>query len=578
MASVKKFWDELAYPIIWLNHCGRPAILKEDLEEFAHQYSPTEQIPRLARIYLNLKGVNVVHQKEGRPQVCQDCEKTQRLVMKAFRLVRDATNDVAAEANEVLSQAPAPSVSSGQIPVDNQVNEPSLAKPQPKIGTAGPAAPISSHTKMEIVALVNKWIQAHPNLRVPVLASYDKIQFQNVFGTEATTTENGERVWILRLGIVDLYQGWVLEKGDGTCTLVKAHYTRKNGHAYHPWIGGEGFAFADHIIADHKVVERKIISIHRYAKIKGLDPEDVLNEYDISKAALEYSSSEKPQAEVIDLQGDDSDSPLGSLPDAESVNNTSKKRTFSTRSQASRVLPDSDSDSSEPLAQKKARRPSLKLNVSRRTPDSKDLGHDVPSTNTSLPVHGVLKPQPDASGPQSLMTPSRTSKNQNQALGPPITPQHSMSPTAYPTPQTSQHPLESPNRIRRNGKESNSISPSGNYTLLNPNGSLYTGPTPYANANVIPNSLGAQPNPPLPISNANNASHDANVPSTAQHPGSQSFAPRHANSNAKPGQIKFHYYLSNPNDGAIPHTYSALPTKETFFRHATAAYNLTRGP
>ena len=75
MTSAETIWHELAYPDIWSNYCNRPAILKEDLEEFAHQYSPTEQIPRLARIYLNLKRVTVVHQKKDGPQVCQDYEK-----------------------------------------------------------------------------------------------------------------------------------------------------------------------------------------------------------------------------------------------------------------------------------------------------------------------------------------------------------------------------------------------------------------------------------------------------------------------------------------------------------------------
>ncbi|KAL8871751.1 MAG: hypothetical protein Q9174_002483 [Haloplaca sp. 1 TL-2023] len=518
---METIWNELAYPMANASSFAPPSIWKEQLEQFANQYFWTADLPYLTRLFLATKGVTSSHQQED-PQHRQDREKIEELVIKAFHIIRNvAEKNEATEAIEA-TEASQPSIqpktslaSSIPTPEDKQVN--------------GALAVNTIQSKFKIVAAVNKWIEEHPNLRVPVLSSYDSINLETLFATEATLTENGEKVWILRLGIVDLYQGWVLEKADGTSTLVKSQYTRKDGHAYYPWIGGEDFTFSDNMIADHKIVKKKIIPIRRYAAIKRLDPEDVLNRYDISKAALEDPTLEKPQAEVIDIRGDESDSPLSPLPDEEVVNNTSKKRKFSTPSRASRNLPGSDSDSSEPLIKKTSLRSSVKVNAAGPTIDSTSLGQGVPDADTYFPF-GVLKPQ-------KFTTPSRASRSQCQAQW--STPQQSILSAAYPTPETSQHSPDFHESIRRDR-------------------SLYAG-------------LDLSPS----YGNASLAQH-SDIQSAHQHSNfsaNRTTAKPFTIATAKPGQIKFHYFLADPTLGAMPHTYTTLPTKEKFFRDATTAYN-----
>ncbi|KAL8721183.1 MAG: hypothetical protein Q9225_002069, partial [Loekoesia sp. 1 TL-2023] len=160
-------------------------------------------------------------------------------------------------------------------------------------------------------------MDSHPQQRFPTLANYDRFSFADDFAREATLADTGERIWILRLGVIERYQGWVLEGPDGFHILVKAQYTRKHGgHVYFPWLGGD-LGFSDEIIAHHQLVAKQRYSIRAYARKKDLDPDDVLSEYDISKQDLGSGTSRevvkavnKKSPEDVD---EDSDSSLTSL-------------------------------------------------------------------------------------------------------------------------------------------------------------------------------------------------------------------------------------------------------------------------
>ncbi|KAL8956790.1 MAG: hypothetical protein Q9193_005776, partial [Seirophora villosa] len=136
------------------------------------------------------------------------------------------------------------------------------------------------------------------------------------FATEATLTETGEQIYVTRLGIMDQYMGLVLERSDGSCMLVKASFFRKpRGHVYFPWLGGD-LGFSDKEVAHHREVPKHRISIRAYARKRGMDAEDVLNLYDISKHDLEdrppRSALPTAPARGADV-AEDSDSSLTSL-------------------------------------------------------------------------------------------------------------------------------------------------------------------------------------------------------------------------------------------------------------------------
>ena len=134
--------------------------------------------------------------------------------------------------------------------------------------------------------MLKDWIDNHPDKRVPELAKHDSYSLEKNFAIEATLVDTSEQVWILRLGVIDIYQGWVLEKPDGTCLLVKSQHTPEEGHVYKAWLGPE-LGYSDQIIAHHKDVPKLVLSLSLYSRKRGLDAEDVLNEYDLSRIALE---------------------------------------------------------------------------------------------------------------------------------------------------------------------------------------------------------------------------------------------------------------------------------------------------
>ncbi|KAL8875654.1 MAG: hypothetical protein Q9192_009013, partial [Flavoplaca navasiana] len=172
-------------------------------------------------------------------------------------------------------------------------------------------SPLVISSKRELVSMLKEWIDTHPNLRIPELAKYDRNSFENSFAMEASLTETNERIWIIRLGVIDKYQGWVLEKLDGSVVLVKAQY-RKGGYVYYGWLGGD-LGYSDEVIAHHKNVPRLVLTIRMYARMRNLDAEDVLNEYDISKEALEFDERTPTPTTAATIMGSqESDSPLSS--------------------------------------------------------------------------------------------------------------------------------------------------------------------------------------------------------------------------------------------------------------------------
>ncbi|KAL9027622.1 MAG: hypothetical protein Q9180_007304, partial [Flavoplaca navasiana] len=250
------------------------------------------------------------------------------LVTEAFRVLREAQsvagkekslqspelltteslgNDVA-PSTEVHNKEPSDGLVDEQptVKVDEKCDDP-LDAIAPERTTSGTPYPIVTSSVIELVGLLKDWIMRHPSLRIPELAKYDRHSLEDNFAIQASLVETGERVWILRLGVIDLYQGWVLEKPDGSKLLVKAQY-RKGGHVYYPWLGGDS-GYSDEVIASHQDIPRQLLSLRAYARKQNLDAEDVLNDYDISREALEPQS---PSPDPIIGGTQVSDSPLPS--------------------------------------------------------------------------------------------------------------------------------------------------------------------------------------------------------------------------------------------------------------------------
>ncbi|KAL8678257.1 MAG: hypothetical protein Q9186_005370 [Xanthomendoza sp. 1 TL-2023] len=163
--------------------------------------------------------------------------------------------------------------------------------------------PVVTQSKADLVRILKEWIETHPTKRIPELGKYDRNSLESNFAIEASLIETGQRIWIIRLGVIDLYLGWVLERPDGSYILVKAQY-RRGGYVYYPWLGSE-LGYSDEAIANHKDVPRQVLTLRQYAKKRKLDPEDVLNDYDISKAALDFmEGTQESDSELSSLSSD----------------------------------------------------------------------------------------------------------------------------------------------------------------------------------------------------------------------------------------------------------------------------------
>ncbi|KAL8760788.1 MAG: hypothetical protein Q9184_003047 [Pyrenodesmia sp. 2 TL-2023] len=144
-------------------------------------------------------------------------------------------------------------------------------------------------SKKELAAMVKAWIDDHPMHRFGEVGGYSRHVLETQFACEATLMATGERVWIVRLGILDQYLGLLLEMPDGSYMLVRERRVRKkeySGTIYQPWLGGD-LGFSEEVIANHGVIPRKKMALTTYASKRGLDAHVVLKEHDITRYDLD---------------------------------------------------------------------------------------------------------------------------------------------------------------------------------------------------------------------------------------------------------------------------------------------------
>ncbi|KAL9577406.1 MAG: hypothetical protein Q9212_006381 [Teloschistes hypoglaucus] len=377
-------------------------------------------------------------------------------------------------------------------------------------------------SKVQIVRAINDWIKSHPERRVPVLARHDQASFEHSFAMEASLVATGESVWICRLGVVDAYQGWVLEQPDRSYVLVKSNYTRKSGHVYHPWIGGDGFDFASEIIAHHKDHPKVTLTIKAYARKRGIDAEDVLNDHDISLNDPEP----KPRQEVAqpgpekggEVQ-DDSTSSLTTLTDLDESGASLKDyQTMQIRPRhqfPAKFLAGSHikTPKNHPKAKSKVRKPVSKSKSQDKTPMKNLAASRFPETRAYV--------KSDSGTPC---------------------------------------PMDSDTIVASLADDSNHF-----YTPApqNPHGNNMTYPTP--------------PDHKLPYYH-HNQQQQQQPPAPPPVPFPYSNAPDYHSVPSSTGITTFHFYLSNPSLGAIPKPYTSLISKDKFFKEATAAHQLLSLP
>ena len=367
MTSLEEICKLLGHSWDGIPSKGRPGFIRGQLEQFCRDWIRMKDNAMLAKFFLSYHGKKLFSHPECRPKlpehhdelVCAnftgwddiaDKLRIFGLVTEAFRLLQaqpvgkpeqgllsknsesigttgpqkiessseDGSHEVSAK---VINAQPTMKLEEkryGQAPsslsvviakVWNSDDLPGTTTDVPI--TPNAPSPLLISSKRELVSMLKEWIDTHPNLRIPELAKYDRNSFENSFAMEASLSETNERIWIIRLGVMDKYQGWVLEKLDGSVVLVKAQY-RKGGYVYYGWLGGDS-GYSNEVIAHHKNVPRLVLPIRSYARMRNLDAEDVLNEYDISKEALEFDErTPTPMPPATIMGNQDSDSTLSS--------------------------------------------------------------------------------------------------------------------------------------------------------------------------------------------------------------------------------------------------------------------------
>ncbi|KAL8988953.1 MAG: hypothetical protein Q9169_008470, partial [Polycauliona sp. 2 TL-2023] len=317
---------------------GRPAFILRHLEAFSKDWPTISDKELAGKFFLDHQGKKLFNHSECAPKLPEDRDEILGLVTQAFHLLQDVQSNQdqqqlsgSQNSDSVLTTETA----KGDTPLVTETSQADVGMigEQPALKTEqqsddpvepmaidasvpAPSDPIVNSSKFELVRLLQDWITSHPNVRIPELGRYDRNVLESGFAMEASLAETGERIWIIRLGVLDMYQGWVLEKADGSIILVKANY-RKGGYLYYGWLGGD-LGFSEEVIAHHKDVPRSVLTLRLYSRKRNLDPEDVLNEYDISKEALEFEESSQmpmtPGSATSITDGRDSDSEISSPP------------------------------------------------------------------------------------------------------------------------------------------------------------------------------------------------------------------------------------------------------------------------
>ncbi|KAL8943561.1 MAG: hypothetical protein Q9211_000942 [Gyalolechia sp. 1 TL-2023] len=416
---------------------GRPVSIREKLIAFSDNWSKQDNLEWLAEYYLRTQGERDFPRRENHLNYPEDHDKLEDLIFEAFRSIRgisyDGETEQTSKAEPKFAETLTPT--SQHVPSKSLVHQarseggedrgqqpssagdvsakPSSPSVDVKARSAESQCPVSANSKKELVAIINDWIKKHPNQRFPALANHDHFSFTDDFAREVTLVGSEERCWILRLGIFDRYQGWVLEKPDGSHVLVRAHYLRKQGHVYFPWLGDDR-GFSNEAIAHHQRIAKTKCSIRVYARKKGLDPEDVLNQYDISKQALQPSPSREVGKTGIKKTGEDahdSDSSLTSLSSliplihhwkaakttGVTPKGTAKKRCRTEKPpKATKAIKIEPQDFSRSIAPKEIRRPSSGPIVPRR------FTRTVTNPYTHQALHESPFSRPTTFGPAAL--------------------------------------------------------------------------------------------------------------------------------------------------------------------------------
>ncbi|KAL8653897.1 MAG: hypothetical protein Q9226_003652 [Calogaya cf. arnoldii] len=339
MASLGEICGILGRSWNGVKSSGRPSFIRKHVEEFAHHWSGMKDKAMMSQFFLSHHGKKLFGHAECSPKLPEHHDEILGLVAQAFRLLPEAQykgeteqqrtwpesdSTIATQDNNVVTRSvDDKSGKDNRGVIDEQLtlkaennNDNTSDGIAVELFTSAPPDPIACSSKIELVKLLKDWIDSHPNLRIPELAKYERNSLEDNFAIEASLVETGARVWIIRLGVIDMYQGWVLEKSDGSKVLVKAQY-RKGGHVYYGWLGGE-LGYSDKVIAHHEDVPRQVLSLRGYARKQHLDPEDVLNEYDLSRAALEPGQTPEPTTPATVVGSQESDTDLASPPPSDS--------------------------------------------------------------------------------------------------------------------------------------------------------------------------------------------------------------------------------------------------------------------
>ncbi|KAL8914385.1 MAG: hypothetical protein Q9171_001015 [Xanthocarpia ochracea] len=500
MASFAEICDLLGHSWSGAESKGRPSFIRKHLEEFSHHWSWMKDKDMMGRFFLNYHGKKLFLHPECSPRLPQQYDEWVMPTKK--RLQNDDLLGAVADGS----------------------------------ATVASLSPVMTSSKVELVELLRDWIGNHPNIRIPQLALYDQNALENNFAIEALLADTDERVWILRLGVIDMYQGWVLEKPDGSNILVKVQY-RKGGTVYHGWLGGE-LGYSDQIIAHHKGLTKRVLSLRLYAQERGLDPEDVLNEYDISKAALE---ADQPQPMVEGSQ--ESNSTLSSVPsDTEAsavIDWTTRKRravketdltpvkkakTSKSKTARSSNLRDASS-SPTPLLSPLAIRHLMQINDPQIRGNVKRLQKMFPATSIAVCESVLLK----------------NKGNFDHAVDDLQT--------------LCNIPTSTDVTVSDDGQATKAIRSIRNKRTAQ----QYTPRTPSPSRLYCSSALQLA----TPFSTDQSMTFGLPTPNT---PSSRSF-----NTTA----TMFHMFLSNPAAGAIPIPFSSLTTKQKLFKEATSAYSLS---
>lgn len=111
--------------------------------------------------------------------------------------------------------------------------------------------PLVASSERHLVGIINAWRASHPTKDIPgaIALQRKKCGFKHIFKKELAFVTTAEHVWVERFKISDLYMGWILKEGDGTCMMVRLCHGNGGGYrGYGAWLGGD-LSFTNKAIA-----------------------------------------------------------------------------------------------------------------------------------------------------------------------------------------------------------------------------------------------------------------------------------------------------------------------------------------